>query len=52
MCTVSSAEDPEKILDQAVIDMSGDLAKLRQATAQVSQQGTSGLILKDSTLKG
>ena len=31
---VSSAEDPEKILDQAVQDMNGDLIKLRQATAK------------------
>ncbi|KAJ0079449.1 hypothetical protein Patl1_23986 [Pistacia atlantica] len=28
-------EDPEKIIDQAVIDMNGDLTKMRQATAQV-----------------
>lgn len=32
---VSSAEDPEKILDQAVEDMNKDLIKLRQATAKV-----------------
>jgi len=32
---VSSAEDPEKILDQAVRDMQEDLVKMRQATAQV-----------------
>jgi phage shock protein A len=33
--TVSSAEDPEKILDQAVRDMQEDLIKMRQAAAQV-----------------
>jgi len=32
---VSSAEDPEKILDQAVTDMQSDLVKMRQASAQV-----------------
>lgn len=32
---LSSFEDPEKILDQAVVDMSNDLIKMRQATAQV-----------------
>jgi len=32
---VSAAEDPEKILDQAVTDMQADLVKMRQATAQV-----------------
>ncbi|KAH7315549.1 hypothetical protein KP509_21G054600 [Ceratopteris richardii] len=32
---VSSAEDPEKILDQAVLEMNEDLIKLRQASAQV-----------------
>jgi len=32
---VSSAEDPEKILDQAVSDMQNDLIRLRQATAKV-----------------
>ncbi|HEY9845791.1 MAG TPA: PspA/IM30 family protein [Candidatus Caenarcaniphilales bacterium] len=31
---VSSAEDPEKILDQTVIDMQEDLVQLRQAVAQ------------------
>ena len=31
---VSKAEDPEKILDQAIIDMSEDLVQLRQAVAQ------------------
>lgn len=30
---VSSAEDPEKILDQAIIDMQEDLIQLRQAVA-------------------
>mmetsp|Transcript_38875 Transcript_38875/g.110012 ORF Transcript_38875/g.110012 Transcript_38875/m.110012 type:complete len:321 (-) Transcript_38875:103-1065(-) len=32
---VSAAEDPEKILDQAVSDMQGDLIKMRQGAAQV-----------------
>lgn len=32
---VSSAEDPEKILDQAVVEMQEDLIKMRQASAQV-----------------
>ncbi|KAE8713567.1 Membrane-associated 30 kDa protein [Hibiscus syriacus] len=32
---ISSFEDPEKILDQAVIEMNDDLVKMRQATAQV-----------------
>jgi len=32
---VSSAEDPEKILEQAVEDMQNDLIKLRQAAAEV-----------------
>lgn len=32
---VSKAEDPEKILEQAVQDMQGDLIKMRQASAQV-----------------
>ena len=32
---VTAAEDPEKILDQAVEDMQADLAKLRQGAAQV-----------------
>lgn len=31
---VSSAEDPEKILEQTIIDMNADLVKLRQAVAQ------------------
>lgn len=31
---VNKAEDPEKILDQAVIDMQEDLVQLRQAVAQ------------------
>ncbi|NJK36375.1 MAG: PspA/IM30 family protein [Oscillatoriales cyanobacterium RM2_1_1] len=31
---VSKAEDPEKILEQAVIDMTEDLVQLRQAVAQ------------------
>lgn len=33
---VSSFEDPEKILEQAVLEMNDDLTKMRQATAQVS----------------
>ncbi|GLT34917.1 hypothetical protein SLA2020_094050 [Shorea laevis] len=32
---LSSFEDPEKILDQAVLEMNVDLKKMRQATAQV-----------------
>ncbi len=32
---MSSVEDPEKILDQAVADMQNDLIKMRQASAQV-----------------
>ncbi|EPS73798.1 hypothetical protein M569_00959, partial [Genlisea aurea] len=32
---ISSFEDPEKILEQAVIEMNDDLIKMRQATAQV-----------------
>ena len=32
---VSSFEDPEKILEQAVVDMNNDLIRIRQATAQV-----------------
>ncbi|URD74086.1 Membrane-associated 30 kDa protein [Musa troglodytarum] len=32
---LSSMEDPEKILEQAVIEMTDDLTKMRQATAQV-----------------
>eukprot|EP01025_Chloroclados_australasicus_P061496 TRINITY_DN80823_c0_g1_i1.p1 TRINITY_DN80823_c0_g1~~TRINITY_DN80823_c0_g1_i1.p1 ORF type:complete len:304 (-),score=55.94 TRINITY_DN80823_c0_g1_i1:227-1138(-) len=32
---VSAAEDPEKILDQAVTDMENDVIKMRQASAQV-----------------
>ncbi|XP_037407806.1 probable membrane-associated 30 kDa protein, chloroplastic [Triticum urartu] len=32
---LSSFEDPEKILDQAVLEMNDDLIKMRQATAQV-----------------
>ena len=33
--TVSGAEDPEKLLDQAVNEMQSDLVRLRQASAQV-----------------
>ncbi|GAA0166976.1 hypothetical protein Leryth_007701 [Lithospermum erythrorhizon] len=32
---ISSFEDPEKILEQTVLEMNEDLVKLRQATAQV-----------------
>lgn len=32
---VSAAEDPEKILEQTVLDMNNDLRKMRQASAQV-----------------
>ncbi|KAK9288557.1 hypothetical protein L1049_017016 [Liquidambar formosana] len=32
---ISSFEDPEKILEQTVLEMNDDLIKLRQATAQV-----------------
>mmetsp|Transcript_29721 Transcript_29721/g.96850 ORF Transcript_29721/g.96850 Transcript_29721/m.96850 type:complete len:319 (-) Transcript_29721:63-1019(-) len=32
---VSSAEDPEKVLDQVVMEMQEDLIKMRQASAQV-----------------
>jgi|AntAceMinimDraft_11_1070367.scaffolds.fasta_scaffold92852_1 phage shock protein A len=37
---VSSAEDPEKILEQTVIEMGEDLVKMRQASAQVSTPPT------------
>lgn len=33
---VSSAEDPEKLLDQVVQEMQGDLIRMRQAAAQVN----------------
>ncbi|KAA8527258.1 hypothetical protein F0562_034645 [Nyssa sinensis] len=32
---ISSFEDPEKILEQTVVEMNDDLIKMRQATAQV-----------------
>ncbi|KAK8947503.1 hypothetical protein KSP40_PGU009511 [Platanthera guangdongensis] len=32
---LSTVEDPEKILEQAVLEMNDDLTKMRQATAQV-----------------
>lgn len=32
---ISSLEDPEKVLDQAVLEMNDDLVKMRQSTAQV-----------------
>ena len=31
---VSKAEDPEKVLEQAVVDMTEDLVQLRQAVAK------------------
>lgn len=34
--TLSGMEDPEKILDQTVADMQGDVVKVRQAYAEVS----------------
>ena len=34
---VGAAEDPEKILDQAVEDMQADLIRLRQAAAEVGR---------------
>jgi phage shock protein A len=37
---VSAAEDPEKILDQAVTDMQSDLIRLRQAAAEVKASQT------------
>ncbi len=40
---VSAAEDPEKILDQAVEDMQGDLIRLRQAAAEVRRGGGLGI---------
>ena len=33
---VAELEDPRRMLDQAVSDMRGDVAKMRQAGAQVS----------------
>ena len=33
---MGGAEDPEKILDQAVNEMQSDLIKMRQSSAQVS----------------
>ncbi len=36
---VSSAEDPEKLLDQVVTEMQEDLIKMRQASAQASAAG-------------
>ena len=35
VAAVSGAEDPEKMLDQAVNEMQSDLVRLRQASAQV-----------------
>lgn len=37
---VSSAEDPEKLLDQVVNEMQEDLIKMRQASAQVCALGS------------
>lgn len=36
---MSSAEDPEKLLDQVVNEMQEDLIKMRQASAQVCEAG-------------
>lgn len=35
LLAVGGAEDPEKILDQAVNEMQSDLIKMRQSSAQV-----------------
>ncbi len=45
---VSKAEDPEKILEQAVLDMQEDLIQLRQAVAQAiaTQNGLSDNALR------
>ena len=40
---MSKAEDPEKILEQSVNDMQGDLIKMRQASAQVRTDMSAGL---------
>lgn len=37
LVAVSGAEDPEKMLDQAVNEMQNDLIKMRQAAAQACQ---------------
>lgn len=42
---ISSFEDPEKILEQAVLDMNNDLIKVRQATAQVCYEFVTPFIL-------
>lgn len=36
LAAVAELEDPRKLLDQAVTDMQADLAKMRQASAQVN----------------
>lgn len=36
---ISNSEDPEKILDQAVVDMQKDLVKVRQSYAEVTASG-------------
>lgn len=41
---MTKAEDPEKILEQAVIDMQGDLIKMRQASAQVLMPIHAGVV--------
>jgi phage shock protein A len=33
---ISNLEDPEKVLDQAVVDMQNDLVKIRQSYAEIS----------------
>lgn len=40
MTAVGGAEDPEKILDQAVNEMQSDLIKMRQSSAQARLQFT------------
>lgn len=47
---ISSFEDPEKILEQTVIEMNDDLTKMRQATAQVSFQFFKFIFAFPSTL--
>lgn len=47
---LSAVEDPEKMLDQTVEDMQNDLAKLRQATAQVRRHTSEAI--RRSALEG
>ncbi|XP_020865582.1 membrane-associated protein VIPP1, chloroplastic isoform X2 [Arabidopsis lyrata subsp. lyrata] len=42
---ISSFEDPEKILEQTVIEKNSDLTKMRQATAQVQPLNDESLLL-------